>query len=241
MVKFDSNRYWKATTWDRYSELNKVPEIVRKEFTHQEKLFITCIQEIACDKSLTILDLACGTGKIAEEIKKINPEGFSLVLADFNENTLNLAKKNLKNYKGIDYVVLDAYKVGDILQNCFDIIVCVDFLHHVSKPNILIEQIHRSLKPGGCFIANAFNQDLYNEWDKNKYGTIHSLKRRFSFFVSTKTYNYLPHKVREHIDKAGLARISPLREEEIHTILSPLFSIKKIDKGYYIWFCAQKK
>lgn len=240
MVKFDSNRYWQKTTWDRYSELGKVPKEVRDEFIYQECLFVSCIQKIACNRKIRVLDLACGTGRIAESVKKSNPESIKLFLADFNHRTLTQAKENLKKYSDIEYILLDAYKVGDNFQNEFDVILCADFLHHISRPDILIKQISIALKPGGIFVANVFNQNTYNKWDRIKYGYIHSFCRWLAFNIFTKLYAHSPNSIKTFVDKMGLARISPLRESEILHLTSSYFKIVKLEKSYYIWFCAQK-
>jgi len=241
VVKFDSSNYWKTVTWDRYAELAKVPEEVRNEFISQESLFVSSVCGLAdTKKAIKVLDLACGTGKISESIIKKNNGVVSLTLADFNESTLNQAKTNLQAYDNIDYCLLDAYKIGDYFPSEFDVIMCMDLLHHISNLALLLEQISRALKPGGFLLANVFDKVNYNEWDRVKYGYIKSTTRRLFFSLSNQFYPYLPGKAKYFVDKNGLARICPLTENEVLHFLSPYFSNVVLKKSYYIWFSAAK-
>jgi len=241
MVKFDSNEYWQKITWDRYEELNKVPISVRNEFLVQEYLTVTHIQELAKKKeTIKILDLACGTGRISESIIKANFGKLVLTLADFNKNTLNQVKQNLQAYNNINYILLDAYKLGDYFKDEFDIVICMDFFHHISKLHLLAKQINTALKPDGVIIANAFDKDKYNKWDRIKYGYIKSTRRRLLFSLTNLFYPCFTDKMKNYVDKNGWARIDSLTEEEIVHCLSPYFGNINFTKSYYLWFNASK-
>ena len=45
--------------------------------------------------------------------------------------------------------------IDDLHPESFDTVVCLDVLEHVPQPQHLVQQLSRSLKPGGFFIAHA--------------------------------------------------------------------------------------
>ena len=242
MIKFDSKGYWKKTTWDRYYELQKVPDQVRKEFLNQEELTISCISSLAKHREkINVLDLACGTGRISESILNSAPEKIHITLLDFNENTIMKARERLHQYKNIDYVLLDVYDLGSNFIEKYDVIVAMDIFHHISDLELFIKQIHIALKPNGVLIANAFDNAKYKEWDKLKYGNLTSLKRRMRHRISTAFYPLMPSGLKKKITDNGYARISPLTDEIISKCIDTFFEDLHFKRSYYLWFTAIKK
>ena len=41
----------------------------------------------------------------------------------------------------------------------FDVVTCMDFLEHVSQPEVVLKEIARVLKPGGTFFFHTFNRN----------------------------------------------------------------------------------
>jgi len=242
MLKFDSNEYWQKTTWDRYTELDVVPLDVKNEFLLQEKLTVSYISELTKkNKNTKILDLACGTGKISESIIRSSLNNVTLTVADFNKNTLEKTKRNLEKYNNINYLLIDALKIGEYFKGEFDVIVCMDFFHHISNLSVLIKQINTSLRSEGILIANAFDKNNYKKWDRMKYGCSKSLKRRFLFEFANIIYPYTTTNIKRIINKNGWARISPLTEIDIVNNLSPYFVDIEFKKSFYLWFNAKKR
>ena len=241
MIKFDSVEYWKQTTWDRYFELKKVKKEVRDEFKHQENLTVSKIKIFVGNRENTrILDLACGTGKISESILKHFSHHTHLWLVDFNEQTLAIAKQNLTNCQNVNYELLDAYHIGSKHPKYFDVIVALDFLHHVSDLERMLSSIKDALKDDGLFIANVFCAERYSKWDRLKYGFFRSSLRTLFRTVSNNLYQHVTPKIQSFIRQKGLARIEPLSKDEINKYIGRYFSFLDVDRGYYFWFSAKK-
>src|SRR5271157_3807641 len=124
MVIFDSTEYWQATTWDRYIELARVPQAVKAEFLRQEELTVSTILPLAnAGGSLRIMDLASGTGKIADSVLQVasSKAQICMTLVDFNSRTLELARKHLKGYQNVSFLAASAYEIGNAFDGWFDI------------------------------------------------------------------------------------------------------------------------
>lgn len=241
MIKFDSIEYWRSNTWDRYLELNRVPLIIKEEFIKQEHLTVSKVLELTNGKSeLKILDLACGTGRISESIlqRVSNEIRLYITLVDFNPNTLKMAKEKLKDYQNVSYLLVDAYEIGNIFNQYFDVVISMEFLHHLSDLNLFLTQVKKVLKFDGVLIGNVFAKQSYKEWDKLKYGTIKSTRRHLLCMLSKAVYNKSPETVKRVIRKLGLARIDPLTHDELISSLEQQFEFYEIVTSYYYWFSA---
>ena len=242
MVLFDSTEYWQANRWDRYIELGRVPQAVKTEFLRQEELTVSTIARLAAgDAELRVMDLACGTGKIADSVlRAASPSGrISMTLVDFNSQTLEMARQNLTQYHNVSFLAANAYDIGDVVDGYFDVVICLELLHHVSDLTLLLPQIATVLKPNGLLIGNVLAAASYTEWDRLKYGWIKSRRRQLLCFLSEGVYHKSPDAIRRMIRRLGLARIRPLTREQLLASLEPHFDMLEIVNSYYYWFSAK--
>lgn len=240
-IKFNSNEFWQNNNWDRYGELGKVPIETRNEFLRQEELTVQAVKQFGCSgNELTVLDLACGTGRIAASIVKATKGNAFLTLVDSNLSTLDLAKYNLRNCSKVNFVCANALDIGNQYIEAFDVVVCLDFLHHVSNVPEFINSVSRSIKPGGIMIGNAFSKEKYIEWDRLKYGFMHSTKRWLINRIVQTIYSSMPGYAQKVIREKGWGRIEPLEKIELFRELEKSFSNIKVVNNYYHWFCAYK-
>jgi ubiquinone/menaquinone biosynthesis C-methylase UbiE len=240
MIQFDSDEYWKAKTWDRFKELKAVTSTVRDEFIYQENLTVEKITSLAKRQEfLSILDLGCGTGKITDSILRAIPDKVQITLVDFNEHTLKQAMVYLYNHSNLSFYCMSAYDVGQKFEHMFDVVVCMDFLHHVSNLKLLLNEISRVLKSSGFLIGNVLAAETYRDWDRNKYGTIKSFRRQFLNNISEGLYPKCPNMMKKLIRVSGFARIEPLSKDELVSILSSYFKLLEINSTYYYWFFAK--
>ncbi|HED38632.1 MAG TPA: methyltransferase domain-containing protein [Ignavibacteria bacterium] len=107
----------------------------------------------------TILEVACGTGTVFEQIVKRNPIGKNIGI-DLSPDMLEKAKKKLKNIKRTNYEL----KEGDALHldfenNYFDSVInnfMVDLMPSDTFDNIA-EEFYRVTKPNGKVIVSTFS------------------------------------------------------------------------------------
>jgi len=90
-----------------------------------------------------ILDIGCGNGEIAEELKKMN---FNVYGIDINITSKKILNNNFKKTD----IQKNKYPFPD---NFFDIVFSKSTIEHLKNPDFLINEAYRVLKPNGVFIC----------------------------------------------------------------------------------------
>lgn len=105
------------------------------------------------DPNDRVLDLGGGTGRVANFIKELQKDN-EIYLLDSNKGMLKKAdKKELEN-------LFHGYSSNmPFSDNFFDVILCVDALHHFEKTEESLSEMSRVLKPGGKLIVSDFNSE----------------------------------------------------------------------------------
>lgn len=104
----------------------------------------------------TVLEIACGTGRVTKHLRKALPPSAKLIATDLNAGMLTVAAQNVKE-KNIEFKEADAQALP-FDDKSFDLVVCqFGFMFVPDKPKAFSEA-YRVLKPNGKF--------LFNTWDK---------------------------------------------------------------------------
>lgn len=101
-----------------------------------------------------ILDVGCGGGFLANELAQAD---YQVTGVDLSEPSLEQAR-TLDLTKSVRYLKADAYALPFSTAS-FDVVTCLDFLEHVSKPEQVIKEISRVLRPGGLLVYHTFNRN----------------------------------------------------------------------------------
>jgi len=94
-------------------------------------------------KNFKVLDLGCGNGDITEELKKM---GFDVYGADAHGDAKSIIGNKFKSFN----LEKEGY---DFENNFFDIVFTKSVVEHLRSPEILFDEVHRILKPGGIHIC----------------------------------------------------------------------------------------
>ncbi|MEK6705209.1 MAG: class I SAM-dependent methyltransferase [Bdellovibrionota bacterium] len=114
------------------------------------------------------------------------------IILNLGAGPITLKNKNVLNvdifpFKNIDFIC-DAHDLP-MRDSCIDKILNLSLLEHVKKPDVVISEMHRVLKPGGkvlCFIP--FLQPYHAApYDFNRW-TISGAKELFSCFSSVEIF-----------------------------------------------------
>jgi len=106
----------------------------------------------ADQRQLSLLDIACGTGRFLREIKHNFP-ALKVTGLDLSPAYLEQAAANLKGQRKVDLITGKAEDIP-LGSHSQDIVTCV-YLFHELPPKIRLlvaAEIARVLKPGGCFV-----------------------------------------------------------------------------------------
>lgn len=128
----------------RQESKTKVPWILQKIEKH-----------FANKKDLKILDVGCGAGFLSN---RLSEEAYEVHGIDVSEESLYIAKKYDSTGK-VKYQEADAYKLP-YADGEFDVVTAMDFLEHVERPEDVVKEISRVVKPGGLFFFHTFNRNF---------------------------------------------------------------------------------
>lgn len=102
-----------------------------------------------------ILDVGCGAGFLCNELSE---KGFKVKGIDLSFESLEIAQAYDQTGR-VEYIQGDAYALN-IPSSSVDIVTCLDFLEHVDRPQDVINEISRVLRPGGLFFFHTFNRNF---------------------------------------------------------------------------------
>ena len=157
------------------------------------------IKLLAIEKPKYILDIATGTGDLAIESMRLNPD--KVIGVDISEGMLKVGNKKIQNKKLDDIITL---MVGDsenlqFEDNNFDAVTVAFGVRNFENLNKGLEEMKRVIKPGGKAMIIEFSQpqgfpfkQLYNFYFR---AILPNIGRYFS--GDSAAYRYLPESVRE--------------------------------------------
>lgn len=101
-----------------------------------------------------ILDVGCGAGLFSNPLSNA---GHQVTAFDVSVESLEIARQYDKT-KRVNYLIADAYEFP-FPDSTFDVVCAMDFLEHVDKPEIVISEVSRVLRPNGIFFFSTFNHN----------------------------------------------------------------------------------
>ena len=140
----------------RYDAMNDVISFGLQRYWKQN-----LVDRIPVAPNLHLLDLACGTGDIgyryAKQNKGLTP---TITFCDPSHNMLDKAQdlKIDKNIKGNFKWIHGEAEALPFQDNTFDVCVVAFGVRNFSDIPKGLSEIHRVLKPGGCFLCLEFSQ-----------------------------------------------------------------------------------
>lgn len=170
-------------------------------------------KRVALDKSgvrkgQQVLDLAGGTGDLAEKFSRLVGESGNVILADINASMLSAGRDRCidkGNVNKIEFVQADA----EALPFTSDYFNCVSIafgLRNVTDKDTALQEMFRVLKPGGLVVILEFS--------KPKSAWLNTAYDAYSFKILPKigkyvakdeaSYQYLAESIRMHPDQETL-------------------------------------
>ena len=104
-----------------------------------------------------LIDVACGTGDIANlYLKNVNKNSY-ITCVDPNKGMIKKGKEKLINFKNLQWVVAPAEKLP-INDNIFDFYSISFGLRNTKNLDDALSEAYRVLKPGGRFLCLEFSK-----------------------------------------------------------------------------------
>lgn len=186
-----------------------------------------------------ILEVGCGTGHWLNLLSKYSTQLYG---ADYSTGMLNIAKKSNDI---LNVVNADANKLP-FHGNSFDLILCINAIHHFANKKSFIDNISSLLKPNGVLCIMGFDpHDKENDWylydyfertrqlDLERFPTFHQLERWASENNFEEMKTELIHIVQNNktgrnvlqdhfLDKRGASQLALLSDEEYQSGLEKI-------------------
>ena len=112
-----------------------------------------------------LIDVACGTGDIAELFLKHVNKLSEVTCVDPNEGMISKGKNKLSKFKNINWINAPAEKIP-LYDNLFDFYTISFGLRNTAKIHKAIAEAYRVLKPGGRFLCLEFSKIQNTNFDK---------------------------------------------------------------------------
>lgn len=128
-------------------------EKIKKTLPYYEDIYKQIIEivKIQFDKTLTWLDIGCGTGKMAEiALKMIDIEKF--VFCDNSVNMIEIAKQRFGN-ENAEFITSSVLELHSDIP--FEVITAIQVFHYFEKEERIraIKKCYEMLHPNGIFIT----------------------------------------------------------------------------------------
>lgn len=235
------SQYWAThRIWDRW-EIEAFETKNRTEHIRQRKLTIDAIKDIA-SPGLRVLDMCCGTGRVAYDLLSL-PNVCEVLAIDINERALSLLTKRLSNHPAkskLRILNLDIMSEGAIASlGKYDVVICLDSLHHLWNLRIALSRISQLLKSNGVFIGNYLTAENMPDHAIAKKGRIKHLQDKIltRVFIFLGFFDWLW----DFSGKSGIVRISWLEKNRLISLLNNEYAIVKSVYSDYFWFVARPK
>ena len=114
----------------------------------------------------SVLELACGTGRVTRHLRGRMPSSVRLVASDLSPDMLEVAKSKLMNSDAVEVVVADMQNLP-FESNVFDVVVCQFGIMFPPDKQKVFDEAYRVLRSDGLF--------LFSTWDKTDHVGIFKL------------------------------------------------------------------
>jgi 2-polyprenyl-6-hydroxyphenyl methylase/3-demethylubiquinone-9 3-methyltransferase len=109
-------------------------------------------------EGLTLIDVGCGGGLIAEPMRRL---GFEVTAVDASSENIGTARAHAAE-QGLDI----AYRAATVEQieaegaGPFDVVLVLEIIEHVADPEAFLRACSRLIAPGGILIVASLNRTL---------------------------------------------------------------------------------
>ena len=128
------------------------------------------------------LELGFGTGDMWKNRESLIGDCSKLILSDFSEGMVAVAKENVGNYDNIEYMVLDIQEIP-YEDETFDIVIANMMLYHVPDIYSGLAEVRRVLKRDGSFYCATYGEHGIIEYLSNlfaAYGVEDNMNKNFT-------------------------------------------------------------
>lgn len=176
-----------------------------------------------------VLELACGTGRVTQYIRKALPANVNFLATDISSDMLEIAKKRVGN-DGIHFKQEDIQNLS-FTNDSFDLAICQFGMMFLPDRQKGLSEIFRVLRPGGKLMCFTWNDLPHNSLFQLQ---IHDLMLPY-FAGEDTTRLIVPFSMYDKQALQGWMQNAGFRQIDIETVEldSPPVSVEHIVTGFY--------
>ena len=154
-----------------------------------------------------LIDVACGTGDIANLFIKATHGEASILCIDQNKKMIDEGKKKLNKFKKITWKVCSAENLK-VLDNTYDFYTISFGLRNTRNINKTLSEAYRVLKKGGRFLCLEFSK-IENENLNFFYKNYSKIIPKLGHFIvgDEKPYKYLVESIEKFVNQEELLEL----------------------------------
>ncbi|MGF1536101.1 MAG: class I SAM-dependent methyltransferase [Elainellaceae cyanobacterium] len=105
----------------------------------------------ALERGIQMLDLGCGSGRALNKLAKLFPNSQFRGI-DISESAIATAREESR-YRSLDNVQFDVQDATAFQASAaYDLITTFDAIHDQAHPDVVLQNIHRALRPDGVYL-----------------------------------------------------------------------------------------
>ncbi|MEO0108907.1 MAG: methyltransferase domain-containing protein [candidate division WOR-3 bacterium] len=232
--------YWrKRRVWDRFQE--EQDPILGRIHQGQRAFVINAVAAFAQGRgALAAIDLGAGTGRIACDLLMM-PQVRELLAVDINPRALRkvgamAAKRGLQTKLRLR--VGDFYRLDWRADEVFDVVLCIDVLHHLPDVALMLEIVCGRMTQDGIFVGNIRATEKTSLFF-NRYG----LLKRALVKLQPTVNRLVPQNsiLRQALGDIGYLRLQTYSRPEVEGLLKRSgFQICVLNSSHYHTFVCRK-
>jgi demethylmenaquinone methyltransferase/2-methoxy-6-polyprenyl-1,4-benzoquinol methylase len=183
-----------------------------------------------------VLDLASGTGDLAEQFSKIVGPSGSVIMSDINEAMLRQGRERLVDagvVGNLEYSLANAEQLP-FADDSFDCVTIGFGLRNVTHKQYALDEMFRVLRPAGRALILEFShpttKPLAKAYDLYSFSVLPNLGRLVA--GDAESYRYLAESIRMHPDQETLRTMMEQAGFERCTFVNLTGGIVAIHRGY---------
>jgi ubiquinone/menaquinone biosynthesis C-methylase UbiE len=165
------------------------------------------VERVPWRDSVSILEIACGTGVVTRRLLERLPRDAKLVATDLNDGMISYAQDKLRGADRVEWKQADAMALP-FADEAFDVAVCQFGFMFVPEKATAFREARRVLKPGGTFLFNVWDSMETNDYARVAHQTIlSSVTPEPPRFFETPYGSFDRDEMRQLLEDAGFSNI----------------------------------
>lgn len=116
---------------------------------YQYGLGLALIDMMSIKTGDSVLDIGCGTGRLAMQVSGIVGLSGSVTGIDPSSHRIEIANARLKNVQNVSFRIGQGENLGDLQESAFDHAYYCAVFHWIEDKKSALREAYRVLKPGG--------------------------------------------------------------------------------------------